>query len=275
MPPTAMRYGVVVLSLLAPLIAFARPGPSPAPPPSNDVRNGAGDESKDKKTDRQQNLGRREGERMREREVQQTPAEAARLPEAQQQELVRAERARAAAYDQRVQHQARALAEGAVALSQANRRAQARYHAQYAAGLRAQHDRLRRNDHSDAYSRTAASWRYTRDGQSHEVNQYAADALRHAVDEGYDQGVRAGDADREDRWSHSHFQDSQAYQDGSYGYDGAYVDLDEYQHYFREGFQRGYADGASNQFRFGARREGRATLLGSILGSILNLHALR
>ena len=36
-------------------------------------------------------------------------------------------------------------------------------------------------------------------GRYYETNQYGADLLRQAVNYGYDQGVRAGQADRQDR----------------------------------------------------------------------------
>jgi hypothetical protein len=40
------------------------------------------------------------------------------------------------------------------------------------------------------------------------------------------------------RW-HSNYQGSFAYQDANYGYTGYYVDQDEYNYYFRQGFRHG------------------------------------
>ena len=45
-------------------------------------------------------------------------------------------------------------------------------------------------------------------------------------------------------------------EDASYGYDGYYVDLNEYQYYFREGFRRGYEDGYRNSSRYGRYNNG-------------------
>ena len=85
--------------------------------------------------------------------------------------------------------------------------------------------------------------------------------LRRAINDGYREGFRAGQADREDGWS-SNPQDGYAYQDASYGYDGYYVDLGEYQNYFREGFQRGYDDGYYSRSRYGRYSNGGSSILG-------------
>ena len=77
---------------------------------------------------------------------------------------------------------------------------------------------------------------------SYETNQYGVNLLRQGVNYGYDQGYRTGEADRMDR-SPSNFETSFAYRDANYGYDGFYVDRDDYNFYFREGFRRGYEDG--------------------------------
>jgi hypothetical protein len=68
--------------------------------------------------------------------------------------------------------------------------------------------------------------------------------LRQAVNYGYQEGFRAGEADRQDRWR-SNYRDSYAYQDANYGYNGYYVDRGDYNYYFREGFRRGYEDGTA------------------------------
>jgi hypothetical protein len=60
----------------------------------------------------------------------------------------------------------------------------------------------------------------------------------------------------------------------SYGYDGYYVDLSEYQYYFREGFRRGYEDGYYSRSRYGRYSNGSASILGTILESILGLQLL-
>jgi hypothetical protein len=88
--------------------------------------------------------------------------------------------------------------------------------------------------------------------------------LRQAVRNGYEEGVRAGQSDREDRWRSS-YTDSFGYQDASLGYTGYYVDLSEYQYYFREGFRRGYEDGYYGRNQYGTYSNGSFSLLGYIL----------
>ena len=61
------------------------------------------------------------------------------------------------------------------------------------------------------------------------------------------------------------------YQDASYGYDGYYVDLSEYQYYFRQGFNRGYEDGYYSRSQYGRYSNGTLGILGTILEQILNL----
>jgi hypothetical protein len=98
--------------------------------------------------------------------------------------------------------------------------------------------------------------------------------LKQAVNFGYEQGYAAGTADRQDRWAFS-YEDSWAYQDGNYGYDGLYVDRGDYNYYFREGFRRGYDDGFYGRFRYGTRVSGRYTLLGGLVSIIIGLKAIR
>jgi len=92
--------------------------------------------------------------------------------------------------------------------------------------------------------------------------------LRRAVNDGYREGFDAGRADREDGWGFNP-QDADGYQDASYGYDGYYVDLSEYQHYFREGFRRGYEDGYYSRSQYGRYSNGGNSILGQILEGIL------
>jgi hypothetical protein len=116
------------------------------------------------------------------------------------------------------------------------------------------------------------TYRYYRQGSYYQVDQYGADLLRRAVNYGYEEGFRAGQADREDGWGFD-YQSSGAYQDSSYGYDGYYVDSNEYQYYFREGFQRGYEDGYYSRSQYGSYSGGRYNILTQILGAILNLQS--
>jgi hypothetical protein len=92
--------------------------------------------------------------------------------------------------------------------------------------------------------------------------------LRRAINDGYQEGFYAGQADRQDGWGFN-AEDAYAYQDASYGYDSYYVDLNEYQYYFREGFRRGYEDGYYGRYQYGSYSNGGYSILGAILDSIL------
>jgi hypothetical protein len=92
--------------------------------------------------------------------------------------------------------------------------------------------------------------------------------LRQALNNGYEAGFQAGTADRQDGWGYD-YQNSYGYQDASYGYDNYYVELDEYNHYFREGFRRGYEDGYYGRYQYGQYNNGRYGLIEAIVGSIL------
>ena len=97
--------------------------------------------------------------------------------------------------------------------------------------------------------------------------------LQQAVNQGYSEGFRAGQADREDGYGFNS-QDSIGYQDASYGYNAYYVDMGEYQHYFREGFRRGYEDGYYSRNQYGRYSNGTGNILGTILETILSLQLI-
>jgi hypothetical protein len=132
----------------------------------------------------------------------------------------------------------------------------------------------RHDYNSDPYFYTAPNYRYNRGGRYYETNQYGASSLRQAVNYGYQEGFGAGQADRQDGWR-ADYQDSYAYQDANYGYDGYYVAQDDYNYYFREGFRRGYEDGYYGRHQYGSYSGGKYAILGGLLGTILNLQALR
>src|SRR5262245_61655442 len=160
-----------------------------------------------------------------------------------------------------------ACAAAEFALQRQRRIAQWRFQQRYLERLRQDQYRLQ-TWRAPVYS--PYSYRYYRSGRSYYVNQYGADMLRQALNLGYEEGVRAGLADREDRWGFT-YQNSYAYEDGSYGYNGYYVDLPEYRYYFREGFRRGYEDAYYGRYRYGTYNNGVASLIGNILQGILNL----
>ena len=94
--------------------------------------------------------------------------------------------------------------------------------------------------------------------------------LQEAVNRGYEEGFRSGQADRYDNWGYN-YQNSYAYQDGTLGYDNYYVGMDDYSYYFREGFQRGYEDGYYNRNQYGSYNNGKYQILSAIIGTILNI----
>jgi hypothetical protein len=132
-----------------------------------------------------------------------------------------------------------------------------RFQEQYEERLRAQRMQLnqaRYDYQNDPYYYTAPNYRYQRNGQYYQTNQYGMKKLEQALQAGYNEGYRAGRADRQDRWRYD-YRSAFAYQDANYGYDGRYIPQDEYNHYFREGFQRGYDDGYYDRQKFGRKKD--------------------
>lgn len=60
-----------------------------------------------------------------------------------------------------------------------------------------------------------------------------------------------------------------------YGYSGYYVDQNDYNYYFREGFRWGYEDGYDSRYQYGSYSRGSYSILGTVLSAILNLESLR
>ena len=166
----------------------------------------------------------------------------------------------------------------AAQLQQQKRASQYRYQQDYLNHLREQQTFLVGGHHPDydrdPYFFTPPIYRYSRGGRYYEVNQYAADLLRQAVNFGYQEGFRAGEADRMDHWR-SDYQASFAYQDANYGYNGYYVERDDYNYYFREGFRRGYEDGYGNRYVYGRYEGGSHVMLELNLGQILGFVSIR
>jgi len=152
-------------------------------------------------------------------------------------------------------------------LQQQRRLNQYRFQQRYWERLRQDQIRLQSFSY---YDYGAPDYRYYRGGQYYNVNQFGADLLRRAVNAGYEEGFRAGQADQQDRWQFDP-ENCDAFQDASYGYDGYYVDVAEYQYYFREGFRRGYEDGYNGRYQYGTYSGGKYSILGDILNLILDL----
>jgi hypothetical protein len=184
---------------------------------------------------------------------------------------------RTAQYSQGLQRQTGAFQQRSQTLQQQKRTAQYAFQQQYVQRLRQQQLAINAGSYDynrDPYFNTAPSLRYSRSGRYYEVNQYAAQVLQGAVNHGYDQGFRSGQADRADRWRFD-YQNSYAYQDAVYGYDGRYVDQDQYSYYFREGFRRGYSDGYYSRYQYGSRSGASFQIQTGVLRLIINLQPLR
>jgi hypothetical protein len=197
---------------------------------------------------------------------------------AQQQQQIALEQQRASQYQNNLDQQLRLVQAQNAQLEQQNRRSQYQIQQQYAQALQAQQERFR-NDRNydynrDPYYRTASNYRYTISGQTRRTNRYGADVLRQAINYGYDQGYRAGEADRMDRWGYK-YQEAFAYRDANYGYPGRYVSQSDYNYFFRQGFRRGYEDAYYRRAKYGRRTSGKTTIFSVTLSGILNLRIIR
>jgi len=201
---------------------------------------------------------------------------APRLTQPQQQVRIIQQQQRSTQYGLYLGQQRNLAQQRSVRLQQDHRTNQYQFQLLYIARLNQQQLAIQNsrgyNYGGDPYFYTPSSYRYSRGGRSYETNQYGADLLRHAVNYGYDEGYRAGIADRRDRWTFS-YQDSYAYQDATFGYAGYYVDRDDYNFYFREGFRRGYDDGYNSRNQYGHYSNGSYSVLGPTLSVILNLQS--
>lgn len=159
-------------------------------------------------------------------------------------------------------------------IEQERRLARDRAEQEHAAQIREQERLLQieRNRANDRYVNTSQRYRYNIGGNYHQTNQYGADMLRRAVDDGYQEGVRAGRDDRQDR-RQANYRNSPAYRDANFGYGGNYVDQSDYAYYFRQGFQRGYEDGYNNSSRYGSSLNGMGSIFGNVLTSVLGLQS--
>jgi hypothetical protein len=194
-----------------------------------------------------------------------------------QQQRVQVEQRRTTQYRSRLDQQYRLGQQRAAQMQQQKHLAQYRAQQQYLAQLRAQQLRLQqsRNYSNDPYVSAVPVYRYAYSGYTRETNQYGATVLRQAVNDGYQEGVRFGRADRQDGLA-PNFQNNYAYQDANYGYAGNYVDQSDYNYYFRQGFQRGYTDGYYGRQQYGTTlANGSSSILANLLTTILGLTSLR
>jgi hypothetical protein len=199
-----------------------------------------------------------------------------RISPEEQQKRIHDQEERAARYKEHLDHQVPALQEQAKQLEQQRRLAQYRVQQEYAERLRQQQQSFQaQRDYSrDPYFNTPHTYHYIINGVDRQTNQYGADVLRQAVRAGYEEGFRVGEADRRDH-QRPNYENSIAYRDASYGYSGRYVDQDDYNYYFRQGFRRGYDDGYYRRSQYGNSYNGTPSILANLLSSILGLQPIR
>ena len=126
-----------------------------------------------------------------------------------------------------------------------------------------------RNVYSNNNRNNNNRYRVYRNGGYYQTDNRGAELLRQAVNNGYQQGIRAGQADRNNRRG-GNYNSSSVYQSGNYGYQ-SYVDSNQYQYYFQQGFERGYQDGYASRYQYGTNNNGAFNILGTILQGILNI----
>ncbi len=154
----------------------------------------------------------------------------------------------------------------ATLIQQQKRLNQYRLQQEYLARLRQQYAFTgRRYDYyRDPYFYTVPRYRYLRSGTYFVITQYGVNVLRDALNYGYEEGYRAGRADRLDGWPFD-YRSCYAYRDANFGYTGFYADQFEYNHYFREGFRLGYEDGYYGRYRYGHVVGSRYYLLDNVM----------
>ena len=118
------------------------------------------------------------------------------------------------------------------------------------------------------YNNNQTNYRLYRNGSYYTVDSRGAELLRQAVNNGYSQGYRQGQIDRQYRRG-MNWGGNSIYRSGAYGYQ-SYVARDQYTYYFQQGFQKGYEDGYNSTYRYGTRVGNGYNILGNVLSSILS-----
>jgi len=205
---------------------------------------------------RQVELQKRQEQELEQRRRQEERlANQRRVSEQEQRERIRKQEQRLEAYRHNIRLREELAQRDAQILRQQKRMQQLRFQEQYEERLRAQRNALSRaryDYYNDPFYYTAPNYRYRRGGSYYRTNQYGIKQLERALQAGYNEGYRAGRADRQDRWRYD-YRSTFPYRDASFGYEGRYIDQNEYNHYFREGFERGYDDGYYGRNKYGRR----------------------
>ena len=225
------------------------------------------DQQQQRQAQQQQRVAQQQQQRQAQQQQLQHVTQQRQLEQERQQPRIQQQRLNQ--YNQQRRQQDRLAQQRGQLLQQQQRQSHLRFQQQYLERLRQDQINLQ---NARSYEYSAPKYRYSRSGRYYQTNQYGVDMLRQAVNYGYEEGVRAGQADREDRARFS-YRDSYAYQDATYGYNVYHVDLNEYRYYFREGFNRGYQDGYYGRFQYGRNTNGAFSLLGNILQQVFNVQS--
>jgi hypothetical protein len=226
----------------------------------------------DNRAERQQSQVANQAARQQDRSERQV---ARRLARADQERLITQQKARVSSYRNWTTAQRAESARIAAAIQAQNRAAQYAYINDYNTRWYAQQQRYATmgfDYYNDPYFYSAPSYRYMRDGAWYTINQYGANMLQTAINDGYGEGYRAGRADRMDGWR-ADYRSNWVYQNASYGYNGYYLDRGEYAYYFRQGFRRGYEDGYYSRYQYGSYHTGSYSILGAVVNTILGLQS--
>lgn len=235
-----------------------------------------------KEQERQAELQKRQEQELRTKRAQQErDLRERRVSQQEQQESIRRQEQQLALYRKNIALREQLAERDERILRQQNRIRHLRFQQEYEERLRAQRMQLmqaRYDFHDDPFFYTAPNYRYHRDGRYYQTNQYGIRQLEKALQAGYNEGYRAGRADREDRWRYD-YRSAFAYRDANFGYDGRYLPQDEYNHYFREGFQRGYDDGYYGRQKYGRRNDDGGIndewlIAGAVVAAILGYELL-
>jgi hypothetical protein len=196
------------------------------------------------------------------------------LTRQRQQVLAARERDRRQKYIRQLRAQENDYRSRISALRRSNRREQARIQSDYLDRLIFQRSSLGGLNFLDnPVYYLAPAYRYGYGGSYYETSRYGANLLESAVNQGYREGYQAGRADRRDGWP-PNFRSSFAYSDASFGYTGLAVSRNDYNYYFRQGFQRGYEDGYYGRSRYGRYSGSSSGVFETLLNQILNMNLL-
>ena len=116
---------------------------------------------------------------------------------------------------------------------------------------------------------TREMFRVYRSGHFYVTDYKGADLLRNGINEGYRQGFLEGEKDFKSQ-SYVGYRASATFKDATIGYK-KFIDLDEYQYYFRRGFELGYYDGFDGMEQYGKITDGLRSVSETVTAGIIDI----